>query len=61
MIALGEGRKEYAGSGICVIFVSDADAVYNEYLEKEVAFIVDIADRDYDSRDFRVKDNNVNI
>lgn len=51
IIEFGEGRKEYAGSGVCVIFVSNVDTVYNEY----------IANRDYGSRDFRIKDNNGNV
>lgn len=61
IIELGEGRKEYAGTGVCVIFVSDVDAVHNEYLGKDIEFFGDIADRDYGSRDFRIKDNNGNV
>jgi transcriptional regulator with XRE-family HTH domain len=59
-IEFGEGRKGYAGSGVCLIFVNDADTVYDEYIKKDVEFIGDIADRYYGSRDFRVKDNNGN-
>ncbi|MCW8930271.1 MAG: hypothetical protein OQL19_08555 [Gammaproteobacteria bacterium] len=60
-IEFGEGRKQFAGSGVCSILVSNVDAVYAEYLAKEIEFIGDIADRDYGSRDFRIKDNNGNI
>ncbi len=61
IIEFGEGRKEYAGTGICVIFVSDVDSVYREYSSKQIEFVGDIADRDYGSRDFRIKDNNGNM
>jgi len=60
-IEFGEGRKEFAGSGICNIFVSDIDAVYQELTTKRVEFVGDIADRDYGSRDFRIRDNNGNL
>lgn len=61
VIEFGEGRKEYAGSGICVVRVEDADTVYNEWKSKEVEFVGDFAERDYGSKDFRVKDNNGNM
>ena len=61
IIEFGEGRKEYAGTGICVIFVSDVDTIYKEYSNRQIEFIGDIADRDYGSRDFRIKDNNGNV
>ncbi|MCU7845818.1 MAG: helix-turn-helix domain-containing protein [Candidatus Thiodiazotropha sp. (ex Monitilora ramsayi)] len=61
IIEFGEGRKEYAGTGVCVIFVNDVDAVYKEYSDKDVEFFGDIANRDYGSRDFRIKDNNGNV
>ncbi len=61
ILEFGEGRKDYAGSGICNIFVSDVDLSYQEYKQKEVELIGDLADRDYGSRDFRVKDNNGNM
>ncbi|MEJ2612115.1 MAG: helix-turn-helix domain-containing protein [Candidatus Thiodiazotropha sp.] len=60
-IEFGERRQDYAGTGICVIFVSDADVLYHEYSNKGVEFFGDIADREYGSRDFRVKDNNGNL
>lgn len=61
IIEFGEGRKKYAGTGVCVIFVSDVDSVHNEYSGKDIEFVGDIADRDYGSRDFRIKDNNGNV
>ncbi len=61
IIEFGEGRKNFAGSGICLIFVSDVDEVYREYSAKSVEFVGDIADRYYGSRDFRIKDNNGNM
>ena len=61
IIEFGEGRKEYAGTGVCVIFLSDVDAVHHEYSGKDIEFVGDIADREYGSRDFRVKDNNGNV
>ncbi len=61
IIEFGEGRKKYAGTGVCVIFVNDVDAVHHEYSGKDIEFVGDIADREYGSRDFRVKDNNGNI
>jgi len=61
IIEFGEGRKEDAGSGICIVRVKDADAVYNEWKLKEVEFFGDFAERDYGSKDFRAKDNNGNI
>ncbi len=46
---------------VCVIFVNDVDALHKEYASNEVEFFGDIADRDYGSRDFRIKDNNGNV
>lgn len=60
-IEFGEGRKKYSGSGVCNIFVNDVDAVYQEFKDKNIEFVDEIADRDYGSRDFRIKDNNGNI
>ncbi len=57
IIEFGEGRKDYAGFGVCVIFVSDVDEVYKEYSDKQIELVGDIADRDYGSRDFRIRDN----
>ena len=61
IIEFGEGRKNFAGSGVCSIFVSDVDAVFREYSNKGIEFVGDIANRNYGSRDFRIKDNNGNI
>jgi len=61
IIEFGEGRKQYAGTGVCLIFVNDVDVIYKEFSSKDIEFIGDIADRDYGSRDFRIKDNNGNM
>lgn len=61
IIEFGEGRKQFAGSGVCMVFVKDVDAVYQEYMAKDIEFVGDIADRDYGSRDFRIRDNNGNM
>ena len=61
IIEFGEGRSEYAGSGVCFIHVDNADNIYNELKSKEIEFIGDLAERDYGSRDFRIKDNNGNM
>lgn len=60
-IEFGEGRKEHAGSSICIIIVNNADTIYEEWKSKDVEFVGDFADRDYGSKDFRVKDNNGNM
>lgn len=41
--------------------MGDVDAVYEEYSEKQTEFVEHIADRDYGSRDCRIKDNNGNM
>lgn len=61
IIEFGEGRKDFAGTGVCVIFVSDVDVVHHEYSNKKIEFVGNIADRDYGSRDFRIRDNNGNM
>ncbi len=60
-IEFGEGRKEFAGSGVCNIFVDDVDQVYQEYINKDIKFVGVIGNRDYGSRDFRIRDNNGNM
>jgi hypothetical protein len=60
-IEFGEGRSEHAGSGVCLIFVEDADAVYKEWEKKKIVFVGDLSDREYGNRDFRVNDNNGNV
>ena len=61
IIEFGERSKDYSGTGVCVIFVSDVDIVYKEYSDKQIEFLGDIVDREYGSRDFRIKDNNGNV
>lgn len=61
VIELGEGRKEFAGTGVCIIRVEDADAVYEEWQSRNIEFVGDFAERDYGSKDFRVRDNNGNL
>lgn len=61
IIEFGEGRKEFAGSGVCFIHVDNADNIYNEWKSNTIEFVGDLADRDYGSRDFRIKDNNGNM
>ncbi len=61
IIEFGEGRQQYAGTGVCLIFVNDVDAVYKEYQAKLVEFVGNLSDREYGNRDFRIKDNNGNI
>jgi transcriptional regulator with XRE-family HTH domain len=60
-IEFGEGRKKFAGTGVCIIFVSNVDIIYNEYSNKGIEFLGDIDDRYYGSRDFRIIDNNGNV
>ncbi len=60
-IEFGEARKEYAGSGICLVHVDNADDIYKELQTKGVEFVGDLSDRGYGCRDFRVKDNNGNM
>lgn len=61
IIEFGERRKKFAGSGVCFIHVDNADNIYNEWKSNNVEFVGDLADRDYGSRDFRIKDNNGNM
>lgn len=60
VIEFGEGRKTFAGCGVCFIRVANADAVYDEFRSKGIELVGDLGDRDYGSRDFRIKDNNGN-
>ena len=41
--------------------MSDVDSVHREFSSKHIEFVGDIADREYGSRDFRIKDNNGNM
>ncbi|WP_455219426.1 VOC family protein [Kaarinaea lacus] len=61
IIEFGEGRKEHAGSGVCIILVENADVIYREWKSRDIEFVGDFADRDYGSKDFRIKDNNGNM
>ncbi len=61
VIEFGEGRKDHAGSGVCIIHVENADHIYNELKSKNVEFVGDFSNREYGNKDFRVKDNNGNI
>jgi hypothetical protein len=61
IIKFDEGMKNHEGTGICVIFVCDVDILYHQYSGREIEFIGYIADCDYCSRDFRVRDNNGNM
>lgn len=60
-IELGEGRPNHVGSGACVIQVSDVDAIYNEFKEQDITFVGDFSERDYGSKDFRVRDYDGNL
>jgi len=59
-IEFGEGRPEHIGSGVCYIHVQNVDAVYEEFKTAKVEILGELEDRDYGSRDFRVKDNEGN-
>ena len=61
VIEFGDARRKYAGSGVCYIHVKDVDSVYKEMQISAVEFVGDLSDRDYGSRDFRIKDNNGNL
>jgi uncharacterized glyoxalase superfamily protein PhnB len=49
------------GGGACYIHVEDADAVYAELKARGAGFVDAPEDRDYGSRDFRVRDNDGNL
>ncbi|MCP4297877.1 MAG: hypothetical protein GY786_19965 [Proteobacteria bacterium] len=61
IIEFGEGRKEFAGSGICYIHVENADSIFDEWKSKGIEFVGDFSDREYGNKDFRIRDNNGNI
>ncbi len=61
IIKFGEGMKNHAGTGICVIFVCDVGILYHQNSGREIEFIGYIANCDYGSRDFRIRDNNGNM
>lgn len=55
-IEFGEGRQNYVGGSACTIQVSDVDSLYNEFEARGVNFVGDFAERDYGSKDFRIRD-----
>ena len=61
IIEFGEGRPAHVGSGVCIVRVENADVIYNQWKANGVEFVGDFSDRDYGSKDFRIKDNNENI
>jgi len=61
IIEFGEGQKEHAGSGVCLIQVNNADELYSEFKSKQVEFIGDVSEQEYGKRNFKIKDNNGNI
>lgn len=60
-IEFGEGRPAHVGNGVCYIHVNDARVVHQEFVSRGLDNIGRVADRDYGSKDFRVKDNDGNI
>ena len=61
IVEFGERRKEHAGSGVCIIQVENADVIYEEWKSKGVEFFGDFEEKDYGSKDFRIRDNNGNM
>ena len=60
-IELGEGRPTHVGSGACVIQVSNVDNLYEELKTRGANLVGDFTERDYGSKDFRVKDKDGNL
>ena len=60
-IEFGEGRPKHVGGGACVIQVSDVESIYKEFKAQEVEFVGDFAERDYGSKDFRIRDHDGNL
>ena len=61
VIEFGEGRPGHVGSGVCIIHVSDVNKLYRELQAAGIELVGDLADRNYGSRDFRVRDNDGNL
>ena len=61
VIEFGEGRQQYAGTGVCIIHVKQVDQVYRELRRTDIEFVGELLDREYGNRDFRVRDNNGNV
>ena len=60
-IEFGEGRQNYVGGSACVIQVGNVDSLYNEFKKRGVHFVGDFSERDYGSKDFRIRDNDGNL
>ena len=60
-IEFGEGRPDHVGSGVCFIHVKDVDRVHEELITSDADFVGALADRDYGSRDFRIRDIDGNL
>ena len=61
IIEFGEGRQAHVGSGICIVKVKNADVIYDQWKANDVEFVGNYSDRDYGSKNFRIKYNNENI
>ena len=46
---------------MCIILIGNAEVICKEWKSGDVEFVGDYADRGYGIKDFRAKDNNVNI
>ena len=60
-IEFGEGRPDHVGGSACVIQVSDVESLYNEFKAKDLNFVGDFSEREYGSKDFRIRDNDGNL
>ena len=60
-IEFGEGRPDHVGGSACVIQVSDVDSLYNEFKAKDLNFVGDFIEREYGSKDFRIRDYDGNL
>jgi uncharacterized glyoxalase superfamily protein PhnB len=60
-IDFGEGRPEHVGSGISFIHMKEVEAFFKECKSLGLNLVGDCAERDYGSKDFRVRDNNGNL
>ncbi|NOX43087.1 MAG: VOC family protein [Gammaproteobacteria bacterium] len=61
VLEFGEGRPEHVGSGVCYIHVKNAEKIYQRYKEQGLNIVGDLEDREYGSKDFRIRDNNGNL
>jgi uncharacterized glyoxalase superfamily protein PhnB len=61
VVEFGEGRQNYVGGSACTIQVSNVESLYNEFKEQGVNFVGDFAEREYGSKDFRVRDIDGNL